>query len=150
MLNRLYAAAPPALALRRALLALLIVAAIGCEGADEVVGPNLRPTPAPSRTPTPSGYRIGGKVTRNGHNYRTTVTATSAGRTWTAQSSSSTGLYSFGLLPAGQFEVSASVNYCGTRRQTVTVPPDATVDLAFVLCWRVPDETVPGSRAAAR
>src|SRR5262245_18830437 len=131
MLSRVLAAST-AVSLRRICGALLIVAAVGCGGADEIVGSNLlRPTPQPSPTPTQAWHRISGKVTRNGRSYRTTITATSAGRTWTAQSSSQTGSYNFGLLPAGEFEVSASANYCGTRRQTVTVPPDATADFAF-------------------
>ena len=112
--------------------ALLIVSAIGCEGTDELVAPP-RPTPTPT-------YRISGKVTRDGHDYRTTVTATSAGRTWTTQSGS-TGFYRFAGLPAGEFQVSASAAYCGTVTQTATVPPDADVDFRFSVCWRSPDGT---------
>jgi len=116
----------------RTIAALLIVSAIGCEGADELVAPQ-RPTPTPT-------YRISGKVTRNGRDYRTTVTATSAGQTWTAQSGF-TGSYRFAGLPAGEFHVSASADYCGTVTRTVTVPPDATVDFRFTVCWRSPDGT---------
>ena len=112
--------------------ALLIVSAIGCEGTDELVAPP-RPTPTPT-------YRISGKVTHDGHDYRTTVTATSAGQTWTTQSGS-TGFYRFAGLPAGEFQVSASAAYCGTVTQTATVPPDADVDISFMLCWRGPDGT---------
>ena len=90
-------------------------------------------------TPTPV-YRITGKVTRNGHDYRTTVTATSAGRQWTT-TSGFTGSYSFNQLPAGEFQVSTEASYCGAKTKTVTIPPNTTVDFDFVLCWRGPHGT---------
>lgn len=131
--------------MRRTIAALLIVAAIGCEGANEVVAPQ-RPTPTPTSIPIPiptppATYWIGGTVTRNGQAYRgATVTATSAGQQWTTQSAFN-GLYSFVQLPAGEYEVSTSARYCGTKRGTVTIPPNADVDFAFVMCWRGSDGT---------
>ena len=118
--------------MKRPFLSLLVISAIGCEGTDEIVSSRL-PTP----TPGPP-YVIGGSVTDNGHPRRATVKAVSAGQTWSAVSSFS-GRYRIGGLPAGEFQVTAAADYCGSHTETVTLPPSATVDLELLLCWRSPD-----------
>ena len=134
--------------MRRLIPCLLLLGTVGCgEASNELVAP-LRPTPAPSPIPPPS-YRIDGTVTRNGHGHRTTVTATSGGRRWTTTSGYGSGAYQFRGLPAGDFEVSASIAYCGTQRKSVTVPPNATVDFRFLMCWRVPDDPQGSDESAA-
>ena len=118
--------------------AVLVISALGCEGGDQVVAPRPSPTPAPTPRPT---YQISGHITSNGHAAtHTTITATSAGQQWTAQSSFN-GSYLFSRLPAGEFQVSTSAAYCGTQTKTVTIPPNATVDFHFALCWRGRDDT---------
>ena len=123
--------------MKRLLLSLLTIAAIGCEGANEIVSSRVpTPTPTPTRPPT---YVIGGTVTQNGRAAsQTSVTAKSAGQTWNTSTNSS-GAYRFNGLPAGEFQVSAAAAYCGTVTQNVTLPPNATVDLSLIMCWRGPD-----------
>ena len=122
--------------MRRLLASLLAISAIGCEGASEIVSSRV-PTPTP--TPRPTTYAIGGSVTRNGRAaVQTAVTAKSAGQTWNTRTNSS-GAYRFNGLPAGEFQVSASAAYCGSVTQYVTLPPNATVDLSLIMCWRSPD-----------
>lgn len=121
----------------RRLMPLILLAALGCEGSNEIVAP---PEPTPSPTPIP-GYRISGTVTRVPRG-STTITATSGGRQWTTRTSGSavSGTYQFVSLPAGEFQVSASApSWCGPRTKTVTIPPDATVDFAL-MCLRAPDD----------
>jgi hypothetical protein len=122
--------------MKRLLLSLPVISAIGCEGANEIVSSRV-PTPTP--TPRPTTYVIGGSVTRNGRAARnTTVTAKSSGQTWNTSTNSS-GAHRFNGLPAGEFQVSAFAYYCIPATETVTIPPNATVDLSFIMCWRSPD-----------
>jgi hypothetical protein len=112
---------------------LAVLATLGCEGSNEIAGPQ-RPTPRPF------SYRIAGRVTNNGRASLATLRATSGGRQWSTKSNSRDGQYEFTRLPAGTFVVSASAGYCGTKKRTVTVPPDARLDFQFAMCWLSPDE----------
>ena len=122
--------------MKRLLLSLLLISAIGCEGADEIVSSRVPTrTPTPTRPPT---YVIGGSVTSNGHPRRATVTAESAGQTWRTETTPS-GAYRIAALPAGEFQVTADAAYCSSFTENVTLPPSATVDLSLIMCWRSPD-----------
>ncbi len=108
--------------MRRLMLCLLLLAAFGCEGSNELV------------SPPPPSYRIGGTVIRSPLGV-TTITATSGGRQWTTRTTGSGGrrTYQFVGLPAGEYQISASApSWCGPRTKTVTIPPDATVDFLLM------------------
>jgi hypothetical protein len=127
--------------MRRLLPCLILLAAFGCEGSNELVSPRPAPTPAPTPPPTPTpppSYRIGGRCV-TAQSGSTEITATSGGRQWTTYSAG--GTYQFVGLPAGEFQVTARVpSWCGrARTRTVTIPPDATVDFLF-MCVRAPDD----------
>jgi hypothetical protein len=124
--------------MRRLFAALLTIAAVGCDGANEIVSSRV-PTPTP--TPAPTTYVIDGTVTQHGQAAsQVRVKAVSGGQTWSAMSASS-GAYRIVGLPAGEFQVSASDYYCGIVSKTVALPPSTTVDLDFLMCWRSPDPT---------
>jgi hypothetical protein len=115
----------------------LIVSAIGCDGANEIVAPPA-PTPAPPPpTPTPSMVVSGFVRGVSNHPAKATVIAkrgdVEAART---TSNESDGAFRIGPLEAGEYELRAfGAGLCYSRPTTVSVPAGYAVILKFVGCF---------------